>query len=140
LITKSAALEKFITERVLGDRPFAYDAQMGACRYNHAFAGGCEIGQYLSERDAQLCDGGSMVGSSYRALRSMNTFHRIFDETFEDPASEFWSTLQNAHDALAQMQNHANKQGSAAWATLYSNAWARWRSFAGYLQQLVRLT
>lgn len=138
MITKSVALEKFITERVLGERAFAFDTRVGACRYSHHFAGGCEIGQHLTEKQAEICDNGSNSGSSYRALRDVPPLRTFFDETFEQPGSEFWPTLQNAHDALAQMQDHASKQGAAAWVQ-FGNAWARWMSFEGYMHQLARL-
>jgi len=93
MITKSDALDRFINERVLGERGFAWDINAQSCSYNHIFNGGCEIGQYLPEEFAQRKYG------SYTQLQYDHP--TMMQKIFEDYDSFFWLSLQNCHDSLA---------------------------------------
>lgn len=95
MITKKAALDRFINERVLGERGFAI-TDGGTCTYDHRINGGCEIGQYLPEEFARNADGSYGTG-----LLGWDYSKRVCSETFEDYESPFWSWLQRAHDNLA---------------------------------------
>lgn len=91
-VTQAEALERFILERVIGDRPFAVEPDTETCTYDHAAYGGCEIGQYLSAEDAALASGPCSEMAVQNAMRRAE---------MEMPASEFWLNLQMAHDSLA---------------------------------------
>lgn len=94
-VTKSQALDRFLKERVLGNRPFAWSTADVRCMYSHAYAGGCEIGQYLPENIATEADRIGQDVSNRRIVGWMG------EAGFEDPRSDFWHYLQSAHDALA---------------------------------------
>jgi hypothetical protein len=97
MITKSAALDRFINERVLGDRGFAWNAFDRKCVYSHSINGGCEIGQYLDPEEADR------LGTS--TISHLWQEGRLPMAEFEGAApvsGNFWRWLQIAHDALAE--------------------------------------
>lgn len=96
MVTKQQALDRFIAERVMGNRPIARDDE-GLCTYDHAIHGGCEIGQWLPAGPWLQARMG--VGDLFRTYPALQ-------DGFEDPRSMFWSRLQLAHDSRAAWQKH----------------------------------
>jgi hypothetical protein len=116
VVTKSEALDRFINERVLGDRGFGYNPETELCEYSHQQNGGCEIGQYIPqdylERSYILRD-----NPSAGQIPEVLAYHG-----FEDPTSRFWTTLQGAHDSLALFSTRPTKD--------------RWKNFEASMKDL----
>lgn len=94
MITQRQALDDFILNRVLGDEGFAL-GEDGYCTYSHKVNGGCAIGKWLREEDAEAL-----------AQENPSAMHEITQKAMERagmeaPGSMFWSSLQCAHDYLA---------------------------------------
>lgn len=112
MITKEQALSDVIRKWVLGDHPFAFDAEAGRCLYNPALSGGCAIGQYLGERYEPAFDVRGALGSVMD----------VVGDLFEDSHSLFWVDLQKIHDNLAFMAQpvRAGMTGTSAWEDSYT--------------------
>lgn len=120
MVTKQQALDRFINERVIGERGFAIRSG-GTCTYDKEVNGGCEIGQWWPD-DAPNIAG---VGGRFNALRER--FPIICEQTYEDPRSVFWAYLQHAHDCLASFVSV-----KVAYHTFDST---QWHEFAAYLKK-----
>lgn len=92
MITQRQALEDFILNRVLGDEGFAL-GEDGYCTYSHKVNGGCAIGKWLREEDAEILEESA---SSPLVIKAM------YKAEMEEPEHKFWWTLQQTHDYLAQ--------------------------------------
>jgi hypothetical protein len=100
LITKAAALDRFITDRMQGDVPLAIEEGDGRCVYNPKVHGGCAIGVMLAEAGVEYDPGweGQSVTTLFREFPGLTSW-------FEDPHSPFWNILQQAHDSDPDWDN-----------------------------------
>lgn len=101
MITKKQALDQTIEKWVLGDHPFAASLQDNevVCIYNPEVNGGCAIGQFFGT--AYRLD---MEGESATRAILMSGL------SFEDSSSDFWDTLQEAHDVMAKIALSRSQQ------------------------------
>lgn len=112
-VTKAEALERFVKERVLGDRGFGFNAEKGYCQNLHSNNGGCEVGQYLP---AQIANSDKYMGSSFTLLRVK--FPDLMHALLEDADDVWWQHLQGAHDNLALLHPYPSdraRMDPAAW-------------------------
>jgi hypothetical protein len=114
MITQREALDRFIRERVLGDRGFGIDLN-GECVFNHENNGGCEIGQYLSRADAERVTGYCSETPVREAMRRAE---------LEQAHARFWTYLQRCHDAMARFSRRRD--------------WDAWEMFQLCLREAAR--
>lgn len=94
IITKQAALDRFVNDRLIGNVPVAMDFT-SRCVYDKKVNGGCAIGcmipdEFMTEQVANY---------TYGVYELFNKFPYI-KNLFEDPNSDFWRYLQRAHDLI----------------------------------------
>jgi hypothetical protein len=122
-VTKRQALDRFINERVMGERGFAIFSEV--CDYRHKYNGGCEIGQYLPAEVAELLPRASLATVSpnrvIRAAAYGQIVKEMEDAGMEDPYSDFWCYLQAAHDNLA-LNHHKGDEEKDYWMAFLQKA------------------
>lgn len=116
--TKKQALDVFINEHVLGNRPFAYSEREATCKYSHHVNGGCAVGRHLPEQLAEALDNEKM--GSYSTASLSSRYAGKFRELLEDSTSDFWQRLQTAHDNLALSNRNKDYEGDEQY---HSTGW-----------------
>jgi hypothetical protein len=102
-VTKAEAFDKFLTERVIGDAPFAFNTATRSCCYSNKVGGGCAIGCLLPAEVAEdLPQNQSISSPEIQAAAALY---------LEDHDSNFWDQLQRAHDELAAYVSALGSRG-----------------------------